>query len=129
MLDTNICIYAAHGEDEPLLDKLETFFGGDLVMSTITLAELEAGARRDPERSRRRERALADLVLCIQPVPFDARAAACFGELLAGLEDRRRGAFDRPIAAHAISLGVPLITNNPGDFRDVTGLKIENWAR
>lgn len=49
MLDTNICIYASGGRDEPLLAKMEAFLAGDLVMSAITLAELEAGVRRESE--------------------------------------------------------------------------------
>jgi tRNA(fMet)-specific endonuclease VapC len=128
MLDTNICIYAARGEDERLLAKLETFFAGDLVMSTITLAELEAGVRRDPALCRQRQQALADLALSIQPVPFDARAAACFGAVQAAAEDRKRGAFDRLIAAHAISLDIPLVTNDTRDFHGIPSLKLENWA-
>ena len=124
MLDTNICFYAARGEDAGLLTKLETFFAGDLVISAITLAELEAGIRCDPKRRVQRQQALADLVRYIQPVPFDARAAACFGELQAVLEDRRRNAFDRLIAAQAISVGVPLVTSNVRDFHDVPGLRV-----
>ena len=32
------------------------------------------------------------------------------------------------IAAHALSLGVTLITNNVGEFERVAGLGIENWV-
>ena len=85
MLDTNICIYAARAGDHGLLEKLESFLVGDLVMSAITLAELEAGTRRDPESLRRQE-ALAELVRFIEPVAFDERAAACFGDLQAAMQ-------------------------------------------
>ncbi len=128
MLDTNICIYASQGQDERLLAKMEAFFTGDLVMSAITLAELEAGVRRNPEMRREREHALVALVCFIQPVPFDARAAACFGHLQEAMIDRRRGAYDRLIAAHALSLGLILVTNDLRDFRDIPGLRAENWA-
>jgi tRNA(fMet)-specific endonuclease VapC len=33
------------------------------------------------------------------------------------------------IAAHAKSLEATLVTNNEKEFRRVTGLKIENWAK
>ena len=33
------------------------------------------------------------------------------------------------IAAHALSLGLILITNNVREFRRVPGLEIENWAQ
>jgi tRNA(fMet)-specific endonuclease VapC len=128
MLDTNICVYATRGEDEALLEKLESFFAGDLVMSAITLAELEAGVRRDTGLRRQRQEALAELVRFIEPVAFDERAAACFGELQATMKDRKRGAYDRLIAAHAISLWLPLVTNNVRDFQDMPGLRLKNWA-
>jgi tRNA(fMet)-specific endonuclease VapC len=32
------------------------------------------------------------------------------------------------IAAHAISTGSVLVTNNEADFRDIPGLSIENWT-
>lgn len=128
MLDTNICIYAARADDEVLLEKLESFLVGDLVISAITLAELQAGIRRDPGSLRRREEALAQLLRFIEPVAFDERAAACFGDLQAAMQERKRGGYDRLIAAHAISLRLPLVTNNVRDFRDMPRLRFENWA-
>jgi len=35
---------------------------------------------------------------------------------------------DRLIAAHAVSVGVTLVTNNEADYQDYPGLKIENWV-
>jgi tRNA(fMet)-specific endonuclease VapC len=32
------------------------------------------------------------------------------------------------IAAHAISSGCILVTNNEADFRDIPGLSVENWV-
>jgi tRNA(fMet)-specific endonuclease VapC len=34
---------------------------------------------------------------------------------------------DLLIAAHAISLGVQLITNNEAEFKRVPGLRVDNW--
>ena len=36
--------------------------------------------------------------------------------------------FDRLLAAHALSIGATVVTNNEADFADVPGLKIENWT-
>jgi len=38
------------------------------------------------------------------------------------------GAMDLLIAAHALSLGARLITNNEKEFKRVPGLRVENWA-
>jgi tRNA(fMet)-specific endonuclease VapC len=42
------------------------------------------------------------------------------------VRDRRRDALDRLIAAHATSLGLTRVTNNPTDLRDHPGFVIEN---
>lgn len=60
----------------------------------------------------------------VPPLPFD-RAAA---DVYAGLPFRR-ARYDRLIAAHALSLGLTLVTNNERDFQDIPGLRIENWNR
>ena len=36
---------------------------------------------------------------------------------------------DRLIAAHTLSVGVTLVTNNEADFSGYPGLVVENWAR
>jgi tRNA(fMet)-specific endonuclease VapC len=35
---------------------------------------------------------------------------------------------DRLIAAHALSSGLTLVTNNEADFKAYPGLVVENWA-
>jgi tRNA(fMet)-specific endonuclease VapC len=59
-------------------------------------------------------------------MPFEIKAAAIFGELSQKFPNRK-SSFDRVIAAHAISLGVILVTNNVSDF-ELYGMNIENWA-
>jgi tRNA(fMet)-specific endonuclease VapC len=55
-------------------------------------------------------------------LPFDEAAAREYAKL-----PFKRARFDRLLAAHALSLGATIITNNEGDFADVPGLKVENW--
>jgi tRNA(fMet)-specific endonuclease VapC len=35
---------------------------------------------------------------------------------------------DTLIAAHALALGVSMLTNNPADFQPYPELQIENWV-
>lgn len=43
MLDTNICIYLILKRPPEVLQRLEQYFEGEVVMSSITYAELRAG--------------------------------------------------------------------------------------
>jgi len=64
----------------------------------------------------------------VDPMPFDEAASVAYGVLRAAVRDRRRDAFDRLIAAHALSVSATLVTNNEADFKDYPGLVVENWA-
>jgi tRNA(fMet)-specific endonuclease VapC len=61
---------------------------------------------------------------------FEHEAARTYGKLRAWLETRGKtiGALDMLIAAHALSNGLPLATNNVREFSRVPGLKVINWA-
>ena len=48
--------------------------------------------------------------------------------LRATVADRKRDALDRLIAAHALSVGAILVTNNEADFAGYPGLQVENWV-
>jgi tRNA(fMet)-specific endonuclease VapC len=102
---------------------------GDIGLSTVTLAELQYGVAKSafPERN---QEALAAFTLPLEILPFDAPAAAAYGPIRATLERQGTpiGAMDLLIAAHAVSLGVILVTNNPREFRRVSDLQVENWV-
>lgn len=127
LLDTDItsCIFAQR--DERLRRRFLAFAVGDIGISAITAAELAFGVRLSgSERNRRAvDRALASLVI----VPFDLTASHAYGEVRTALQRRGTliGPLDMLIAAHAVSLDVPLATNNLREFRRVPGLRVENW--
>ena len=74
--------------------------------------------------------ALDQFISPLDVATFDRDAATAYGRLRANLEQKGTpiGAMDLLIAAHALSLGVRLITNNAREFRRVPGLRIENWV-
>ena len=53
------------------------------------------------------------------------------GRIRAELEARGKpiGPLDTMIAAHALSLGLTIVTSNEREFRRVPSLKVENWAK
>ena len=128
MLDTNICIYITKRHPPQVLNRLTALTQGSAVMSVVTYAELRAGLEIQSANRAQDERALALLISQIPVLPFTETDAERFGVLRAAVRDRSRDAMDRLIAAHAVSAGVTLVTNNEADFRDYPGLVVENWA-
>jgi tRNA(fMet)-specific endonuclease VapC len=129
MLDTDICIYTIKRKPASVLSHLERRQPGTVVMSVITFAELINGAKKSHyvEDNVRRLNALSEL---IEVLTFDKKAAMVYGDVRSDLEKRGLviGSNDLFIVAHAMSLGLTLVTNNQREFSRVNGLKIENWV-
>ena len=121
MLDTNILIYATNNNPPEILERLTKFRKGEIVISSIVWAEYCVGVHKLNINS--------PVEKLIDILPFDANAGNTYGILTAKHPDRASG-FDRLIAAHAISAGVKLITNNSTDFAPYLddGLAVENWV-
>jgi tRNA(fMet)-specific endonuclease VapC len=69
-------------------------------------------------------------MLPLEVAQYDLSAALIYGEIRADLErgGRTIGPLDMLIAAHSLSLGVTLVTNNEKEFRRVAGLRCEDWT-
>jgi len=128
MLDTNICIYLMKHQPPQVRARFAECFVGDVVISAITLAELEFGVSCSGNARSANEAALANFLQDILVAPFEARAAKAYGPLRAMRRERNKDALDKLIAAHAVALGVTLVTNNKADFRNFKGLRVENWV-
>jgi tRNA(fMet)-specific endonuclease VapC len=130
LLDTDICIYIARQKPPSVLARLRRSRPGDVGMSVITYLELVYGAWK----SRRREDNLGrieELESLIPVLPLDASAGLHYGQVRAELEGKGSpiGAYDLLIAAHALSLGLTLVTNNVREFRRIPKLRVENWVK
>jgi tRNA(fMet)-specific endonuclease VapC len=119
MLDANTWILLLAGHPN-VVARVSNCIEGELALSAIVFAEIAIGSWRGKAPS---------IVVTDQlpkrfpPLPFDTLAAKQYAQL-----PFRRGSFDRLIAAHVLSLGLVLVTNNEKDFADIPGLKIENWT-
>ena len=129
MLDTNICIYIIKKQPEKVISHLQEFSLSEVCVSSITLSELEYGVEKSEQRDRNKI-ALANFIAPIEVITYDDLAAAQYGIIRSSLEKNGMpiGALDMLIAAHALSQGLILVTNNEREFKRVPGLKIENWA-
>ena len=128
MLDTNICICLMKHHPVEVQERFQECFVGDVVISAITLAELEFGVAGSRQTKSSNRSALDSFLEVIPVAPFEADAARSYGPIRAAHRDRTRGALDKLIAAHAISLRVILVTNNETDFATYAGLTVENWV-
>lgn len=130
LLDTDTCIYLINRRTghERLLSNFEKLEYGDLLISSITAAELEYGIAKSSRGAENRNR-YGLFVARFEISPFDERAASVYGLLRAALESGGTpiGPLDTLIAAHALSLNATLITGNVREFSRVGKLKIENW--
>jgi tRNA(fMet)-specific endonuclease VapC len=128
MLDTNMCIYLMKNQPEEVSRRFAQCYVGDVVMSAITLAELEFGVSvcADPEQERKN---LDSLIELIEVKSFDVNAARSYGPVRKATRERKSDHLDKLIAAHAIALGATLVTNNERDFAIYPSLTVENWMR
>jgi tRNA(fMet)-specific endonuclease VapC len=126
MLDTNMCIYLMKNQPEEVGRRFARCVFGDVVMSAITFAELEFGVTMSAHPAQER-RNLASLVEDIPVIPFDAAAASAYGPIRGATRERKKDQMDKLIAAHAVALGVVLVTNNEKDFSSYPGVRLENW--
>jgi tRNA(fMet)-specific endonuclease VapC len=126
LIDTNIAIHARDGT-EVVLDKLAEHDGA-VLLSALSLAELQRGLYKDTRDTAVRQIRLEILLRHIPVLPFDAAAAVAYGRIIAQCGWVKGRDYDRMIAAHAVSTSSVLVTDNGDDFRDIPGLKIENWA-
>jgi tRNA(fMet)-specific endonuclease VapC len=119
LLDTNIVIYVLQGK-ERYVHALQEF--GTLGISVISAIELFTGAH-----DRKEYATLTSMLLGIQIVPLGVDIGISAAESLRKRRQKslRSSAFADTVIAHtALSLGVPLVTNNPKDFKTFPDLEI-----
>lgn len=120
LIDANSAIYALSGAFPAMRVRFETCEPGDISISVISYAEIALGSHIGKPPSRE---SLDGFVAAVPILPFDESAAREYAKL-----PFKRARFDRLLAAHALSIGATIVTNNEADFADVPGLKVENWA-
>lgn len=128
LLDSNVCVDYLTGRYPPVTTRIQGLLPEDLCLSSIVVAELRYGADKSA-RPRQNHRLLDVLINEIPCRDFDSKAASNYGKVRAALEKKGEpiGPNDMLIAAHALSLGLILVSDNIGEFNRVKGLKLDNW--
>ena len=125
LLETNVVIDARDGVNSVLRKMIE--HEGAVFVSALSVAELQRGLSPADVNASARRIWLERLLKQLPVVAFGKAEAEAYGTILSALNWVRGRDFDRLIAGHALSLGATLVTNNERDFRDIPGLKVENW--
>lgn len=129
LLDTNICIYFMKNTVPNLTEKLLSQNPADLMISSITVFELEYGA----EKSNWSEKTRHKLAMFPSPftiLPFNCDDAVAVGKIRGYLEQHGTpiGPYDIQIAAQGLNRGLTIITHNISEFSRVPNLKLEDWV-
>lgn len=127
-LETAICVNLIRRRDPDILRRLKRYTPGDVGVSAITLAELAFGVSKSRQPEKNMD-ALIEFATPLEVAPFDSAAAHAYGLIRADLEQRGHviGALDMLIGAHALSLGVTLVTHNTREFSRIHGLHLIDW--
>ena len=128
MLDTDSCIALIKRKPAKTLRRITSLAAGEAGISAVTLAELRFGVAKSAERERNNQ-ALDEFLLPLEVADFDEAAADSYGKVRAALEAAGTpiGPLDTLIGAHALSLGVILVTHNTREFRRLPALAVEDW--
>jgi len=129
LLDTNILSDAVRNPRGSVANRIRRLGDRELCTSIIVAAEVRYGMAKSG-RHRLTER-VADLFRMLPVMALEPPVDMIYGDLRADLERRGIGigANDLWIAAHALTLGLVLVTANEREFSRVPGLAIENWLR
>ena len=128
ILDTNICIHILNQRDLSLLKHAKQNSKTVIYISSITEAELWHGvfnSSRIPENTITLKRFLE----LFPKLFFTSESAKIYGELKSSQVKRGKslGPNDMLLASQAIDLEAVLVTNNEKEFKQVPGLRVENW--
>jgi tRNA(fMet)-specific endonuclease VapC len=129
LLDTNILSDLLRNPRGRVAARIQEVGAATVCTSIIVAAELRCGVEKGG--SSRLPNLVEGLLLRVPVLPLDSPAEHIYGRLRARLEKTGRtvGALDLLIAAHAISLGRTLITDNVREFAQIEELKAANWIR
>jgi tRNA(fMet)-specific endonuclease VapC len=127
MLDTDVSSYIIKRRPDSLLSRFEKH-AEELCVSVITAAELRFGAERvqRPKLTELVEAFLERLAI----LDWTNAVTHHYARLRSALEQAGTpiGNMDLLIAAHAMSEGSTLVTNNTRHFSHVPGLRLEEWT-
>ena len=130
LLDTNICISLMRNQYPKMTDKILSMDPSLLMISSITIFELEYGATKSQQKERTQAQ-LAMFLSAFTILPFDAGDAIAAGRIRGELAKKGTpiGPYDLQIAAQGLSRKLTVVTHNIDEFSRVQDLQVEDWVQ
>ena len=127
LLDTNILSDLIRNPFGPVAQRIEAVGAKAVCTSIIVAAELRYGCAM--KGSPRLQARVEDILATIPVLPLEVPADADYGRQRVQLEASGQpiGGNDLLIAAHALALGLTLVTHNTREFSRIVGLQVEDW--
>ena len=136
LFDTDTLTHFSHGNDN-VRRRIAAAGEAELAIAVVTRNEVLRGRadsllkaadenelRKAAERFQRTEELLSAFVI----VGFDEVSIAHFGTLRRRKEFNKMGRADMLIACIALACNALLVTRNTRDYKDVAGLRLDNWV-
>ena len=130
MLDTDAASYVIKGRSPAIEAKLALILPSMVCISVMTRAELLYGLKRLPA-DHRLHLAVRQFLKIVRMLPWDIEAADWYADIRHQLVSSGQsiGELDMMIAAHSLSAGAVLVTNNVRHYERIEApLILENWA-
>lgn len=122
MLDTDSCIFLINRR--PGMTPQSPLH--DCCISAIVLGELEYGILKSARPDANRDR-LQNFLSSVAVLEVGEAESLAYAEIRLALQQQLIGRNDMWIAAHALALELPLVTNNTREFSRVPSLRIDTW--
>ena len=126
LIDTNVAIHL-RDLNKAVVERVAAL-SNDVVISIVTVVELEGGIGLNPKSAMARRLLLDEMIEVLPILTFGESEAALYGRIVARLCFSRPRILDRMIAAQAMATGATLVTMNGPDFKDIEGLQLEIWS-
>ncbi len=130
LLDTCIFSYFMKDSYPHLTEKILSFDISELLISSITMFELQYGAAKNNWGLANRQK-LAMFLAPFTVIPFSTDDAVAAGALRAHLKKLGSpiGPYDLLIAAQGVSRNLTVVTHNTDEFIRVPGIQLEDWVQ
>jgi tRNA(fMet)-specific endonuclease VapC len=128
LLDT--CTVSDFVKGQPkVLARIKATSPNLIAVSALTRMEVDFGLALNAARAKKLAPVLDAFFSTIATLPFDEADAQAAAAIRAALKTQGQpiGAYDVLIAGTGLTRGLVVVTSNVGEFKRVSGLRVEDW--